>query len=81
MISGMDEQSNPGQSAEESKTHISSGNQAVFVAVGMQLGVGHWYIPQQEVEQNITVADLPSADPHVKGQLWSNAGAITISVG
>ena len=24
---------------------------------------------------------LPTADPHVAGQLWSNAGAVTVSAG
>jgi hypothetical protein len=38
-------------------------------------------VPQQMVEQNIVAADLPTADPHQKGQLWSSAGTITISAG
>lgn len=34
-----------------------------------------------EVQEGIVVGDLPSADPHKKGQLWNNAGAINISAG
>lgn len=27
------------------------------------------------------VASLPTADPHVVGQLWANAGVVTVSAG
>lgn len=27
------------------------------------------------------VATLPTADPHVVGQLWSNSGVVTVSAG
>lgn len=29
----------------------------------------------------MTGASLPTADPHVKGSLWSNGGVVTISAG
>jgi len=29
----------------------------------------------------LIVAGLPTADPHVVGQLWSNAGVVTVSAG
>lgn len=29
----------------------------------------------------LVVTGLPTADPHVAGQLWSNGGALTLSTG
>lgn len=29
----------------------------------------------------ISLTGLPTADPHVVGQLWSNAGVLTVSAG
>lgn len=39
-------------------------------------------IPQQPIQSAAVAADIiPVADPHVAGQLWKNAGVITISAG
>jgi hypothetical protein len=29
----------------------------------------------------VIMLDLPTADPHVVGQLWSNSGVLTVSAG
>lgn len=34
-----------------------------------------------QIVQPVTIADLPTADPLVAGQLWSNAGVVTVSAG
>jgi hypothetical protein len=57
-----------------------SGGNAICVGVGYWTASG-MVLPMQMAEQNIVAADLPTADPHQKGQLWSNGGVITISAG
>lgn len=40
--------------------------------------------PSQPVAINagvVILPGLPAADPHVVGQLWNNAGALTVSAG
>jgi hypothetical protein len=29
----------------------------------------------------VFLGDLPTADPHVVGQIWSNSGVVTVSAG
>jgi hypothetical protein len=53
----------------------------ICVGVGFLAPNGQMVIPMQMAEQSVVAADLPSADPHQKGQLWSSAGVITISAG
>lgn len=33
------------------------------------------------VTGRVFITNLPTADPHVKGQLWSNVGVVTVSAG
>jgi hypothetical protein len=63
--------------------HQGGGTQIVVAAVGYNMG-SRLMVPQQEIDQSataISAADLPSVDPHMKGQLWSNGGTVTISQG
>ena len=63
--------------------HQNQGAQVVVAAAAIVRGPGSLLVPEQEVDQSavIVAADLPVADPHVKNQLWSNAGVVTISAG
>lgn len=51
------------------------------IALAM-VGDTGFFIPQQEMHTQAVAADITAvADPHVAGQLWKNAGVITISAG
>jgi hypothetical protein len=56
----------------QSKVYKKVGGDELVVASGGQITVE---------SGGILVATLPTADPHVVGQLWSNAGVVTVSAG
>lgn len=43
--------------------------------------LGSTSIGQVRITVNVILQNLPTADPHVAGQLWSNSGVLTVSAG
>lgn len=56
----------------QSKVYEKQGGKELVVASGGQLTVE---------SGGKVVATLPTADPHVVGQLWANSGVVTVSAG
>ncbi|MCA6098859.1 hypothetical protein [Bradyrhizobium australafricanum] len=54
------------------KVYEKQGGKELVVASGGQLTVE---------SGGKVVVTLPTADPHVVGQLWANAGVVTVSAG
>ena len=62
-----------------------------YIATGQSAGgvtckVGPCFVPFCQTGQctftgNVFMPDLPTEDPHVAGQLWNNAGVVTVSTG
>lgn len=62
------------------KVYEKIGGAELVVDVGGTLTLGLASITINSSGRAI-VAGLPSADPHVVGELWSNSGVLTISAG
>lgn len=56
----------------QTKVYEKQGGNEVVVASGGQLTVE---------SGGLVVVTLPTADPHVVGQLWANSGVVTVSAG
>lgn len=63
-----------------SKAHHNVGGDGFTIEAGGVLTLGLATITINASGRAI-VAGLPTADPHVAGELWSNSGVLTISAG
>lgn len=63
-----------------SKLHKNDGGDTLTVEPGGTITVGNLTLTVSAAG-GLIASGLPTADPHVAGQVWSNGGVLTVSVG
>lgn len=62
----------------DGSANFSSGLNSFAADGTVDLADGHLHV---DTDGSVRMDNLPTSDPHVAGQLWSNLGIITISTG
>lgn len=67
-------------SGYSSKVHKDDGGDSLAVEAGGSVTIGNITLTVS-ADGGLVAIGLPTADPHVAGQVWSNSGALTVSGG